>query len=58
MFSGPRARWRPAETLFDYVEAGAALDELLWKLPTVTRERVLVVLESAKHMAVCESMSA
>jgi uncharacterized protein (DUF433 family) len=55
---GPARALGPAETHFDYVEAGATLDELLRKLPRVTREQVLAVLESAKRMAAGEGMPA
>jgi len=57
VFPGPRALG-PAEAHFDYVEGGATLDELLRKLPTVTREQVLAILELARRMAVGESMPA
>jgi len=55
VFSGTRV---PVETLFDHVEAGVTLDELLRQFPTVTREQVLAVLESAKRMAVGGSIPA
>jgi uncharacterized protein (DUF433 family) len=55
VFSGTRV---PVETLFDYVEAGETLDEFLRQFPTVTREQALAVLESAKRMAVGESIPA
>ena len=55
VFTGTRV---PVETLFDYVEAGETLDEFLRQFPTVTREQVLAVLESARRMAVGESIPA
>jgi uncharacterized protein (DUF433 family) len=55
VFSGTRV---PVETLFDYVEAGETLDEFLRQFPTVTREQALAVLESAKRMAIGESIPA
>ena len=58
MFPDPRACWRPVETLFDHVDAGATRDELPRQFLMVTREQVLTVLESAKCTAVCESMPA
>jgi uncharacterized protein (DUF433 family) len=55
VFSGTRV---PEKTLFDHVEAGVTLDELLRQFPTVTREQVLAVLESARRMAVGGSIPA
>ena len=55
VFSGTRV---PVETLFDYLETGETLDEFLRQFPTVTREQALAVLESAKRIAVRESLPA
>lgn len=55
VFSGTRV---PVETLFDYLEAGETLDEFLRQFPTVTRDQALAVLESAKRLAVGESVPA
>jgi len=55
VFSGTRV---PVETLFDYLETGETLDEFLRQFPTVTREQALAVLESAKRIAVGESLPA
>jgi uncharacterized protein (DUF433 family) len=55
VFSGTRV---PVETLFDYLEAGETLDEFLRQFPTVSREQALAVLESAKRVAVGESVPA
>jgi uncharacterized protein (DUF433 family) len=38
----------PVQTLFDYLEGGHALEEFLDDFPTVSRERVLALLELAK----------
>ncbi len=38
----------PVQALFDYIEAGDTIDELLDGFPPITREHVLAVLELAK----------
>jgi len=45
VFAGTRV---PVQTLFEYVEAGDTIDDFLVGFPTVTREQVLVLLETAK----------
>ena len=55
VFSGTRV---PVEALLDYVEAGETLGEFLRQFPPVTREQALAALESAKRMAVGESIPA
>jgi uncharacterized protein (DUF433 family) len=42
VFSGTRV---PVQTLFDYLEAGDSIDELLDGFPSVSREQVLSLLE-------------
>ena len=45
VFAGTRV---PVQTLFEYLEAGDTIDDFLLGFPTVTREQVLVLLETAK----------
>lgn len=45
VFAGTRV---PVQTLFEYLEAGDTLDDFLDGFPTVTREQVVAVLETAK----------
>jgi uncharacterized protein (DUF433 family) len=40
----------PIKNLFDYLETGETVDDFLDDFPTVTREQVLQVLESAEHL--------
>lgn len=47
VFVGTRV---PAKTLFDYLEAGDALDEFLNDFPSVTREQAIAALELAREM--------
>jgi uncharacterized protein (DUF433 family) len=42
VFSGTRV---PIQTLFDYLKAGESIDDFLEGFPTVTRERVISLLE-------------
>jgi uncharacterized protein (DUF433 family) len=44
VFAGTRV---PIQTLFEYLEAGDTIDDFLVGFPTVTREQVLVLLETA-----------
>jgi uncharacterized protein (DUF433 family) len=46
VFAGTRV---PVETLFDYLEAGDAIDAFLAGFPSVTRSQVVAVLEEAKR---------
>jgi len=39
----------PVQTLLDCLEAGDSIDLFLYDFPTVTREQVVAVLESAKQ---------
>lgn len=45
VFKGTRV---PATTLFDYLMHGGSLDEFYDEFPTVTKEHVLGVLQSAR----------
>ena len=45
VFVGTRV---PVQTLFEYLEAGDTIDDFLDGFPTVTREQVVAVLETAK----------
>jgi uncharacterized protein (DUF433 family) len=40
----------PVETLFDYLEDGASLDEFLEEFPTVEREQAVRLLELATNL--------
>jgi uncharacterized protein (DUF433 family) len=46
VFAGTRV---PVDAMFEYLEAGDTLDEFLRQFPTVTREKAMGVLESAKQ---------
>ena len=52
VFSGTRV---PVQTLFEYLEAGDRIDDFLDGFPTVTREQVVAVLETAKLMVLTEA---
>jgi hypothetical protein len=41
----------PVETLFDYLEAGKSINDLLQGFPSVTRDQVVVFLEQTKGPA-------
>ena len=45
-FSGTRV---PVKNLFDYLEGSSSLEEFLEGFPTVSRERVVAVLEAAQE---------
>ena len=47
-FAGTRV---PVESLFDHLEAGHTIDYFLTQFPSVKREQVITLLESAKHQA-------
>jgi uncharacterized protein (DUF433 family) len=51
VFAGTRV---PVQTLFDYLEAGDTIDDFLEGFPTVTREQVVVLLETAKGRVLAE----
>ena len=46
VFRGTRV---PVSTLLDYLEEGDSIDLFLYDFPSVTREQVVDVLESAKQ---------
>jgi len=48
-FSGTRV---PVQTLFDWLEEGHGIDYFLEQFPSVRREHVISVLESAKRQTV------
>jgi uncharacterized protein (DUF433 family) len=51
VFIGTRV---PVQTLFDYVEAGESIDDFLEGFPTVSREKVIALLEEVrKQLIVC-----
>ncbi len=51
VFSGTRV---PVQTLFEYLEAGDTIDDFLAGFPTVTRQQVVMLLESAKGKILAE----
>jgi uncharacterized protein (DUF433 family) len=51
-FTGTRV---PVQTLFDFIEDGAPLDEFLKGFPNVTRDHAIAVLEIAKRTALAEA---
>ena len=51
VFSGTRV---PVQTLFEYLEAGDTIDDFLAGFPTVTRQQVVVLLETAKGKVLAE----
>lgn len=44
VFAGTRV---PVQTLLDYLEAGESIDDFLLGFPSVTRDQVIELLESA-----------
>jgi uncharacterized protein (DUF433 family) len=46
VFTGTRV---PVQTLIEYLEGGATIDDFLQGFPTVTREQVIAFLEEAKE---------
>jgi uncharacterized protein (DUF433 family) len=51
VFAGTRV---PVQNLFEYVEAGETIDDFLDGFPTVTREQIVAVLETAKTRIVAD----
>jgi uncharacterized protein (DUF433 family) len=51
VFAGTRV---PIQTLFEYLEAGDTIEEFLAGFPTVTREQVAALLETAKGKVLAE----
>ena len=52
VFSGTRV---PVQTLFEYLEAGDTIDDFLAGFPTVAREQVVAILESARTKVLTET---
>ena len=52
VFVGTRV---PIQTFIDYLESGESIDDFLEGFPTVTREQVVTVLETAKVMVLTEA---
>ena len=46
VFSGTRV---PIQSLFDFIESGETIDEFLENFPTVRREQVIMLLETARE---------
>ncbi len=42
----------PVQTLLDYLKAGESIDDFLDGFPTVTKERVIALLEEAERQLV------
>jgi len=55
VFVGTRV---PVQALFDYLEGGETLDEFLRQFPSVTRERAVAVLDSARNALVAGARTA
>jgi uncharacterized protein (DUF433 family) len=51
VFAGTRV---PVQTLFEYLEAGDTIDDFLAGFPTVTRQQVVALLETAKSKVLAE----
>jgi uncharacterized protein (DUF433 family) len=54
-FSGTRV---PVKTLFDYLEGSSSLEDFLEDFPSVSRERALAVLESARERLAADAPAA
>jgi uncharacterized protein (DUF433 family) len=54
VFVGTRV---PAQSLFDYLEAGDTLDEFLHQFPSVKREQAVAALELARDALVTSARS-
>ena len=46
VFAGTRV---PIQSLFDFIESGETIDEFLENFPTVRREQVIALLETARE---------
>lgn len=55
VFAGTRV---PVQTLFEFIEDGAPLEEFLRGFPNVSREHAIAVLELAKRTAIAEATKA
>ena len=51
VFAGTRV---PVQTLFEYLEAGDTIDTFLDGFPSVAREQVVLLLETAKTRVLAE----
>jgi uncharacterized protein (DUF433 family) len=54
VFTGTRV---PVESLFDYLEVGAPLDEFLDEFPTVSREQAIALLDAANKIMTSKNAS-
>ncbi|NQW04366.1 MAG: DUF433 domain-containing protein [Acidobacteria bacterium] len=55
VFGGTRV---PAQSLFDYLEAGDTLNEFLRQFPTVKREQAVAALEQARDSVLTNARTA
>jgi len=55
VFLGTRV---PVKSLFDFLEAGDSIEEFLENFPTVQREQVIVLLETAREKVMTSLESA
>ena len=55
VFAGTRV---PVQTLFEFIEDGASIDEFLRGFPNVTREHAIAVLQLASKSAIAETTKA
>ena len=55
VFMGTRV---PIQNLFDYLEGGESLDEFLDDFPTVERDQVIALLETAQQILVQHARAA
>ena len=54
-FAGTRV---PIKSIFDYLEDGFTVDYFLSQFPSVKREQVTALLESARHLSEADSLTA
>ena len=54
-FTGTRV---PVKNLFDYLEGSSSLEEFLEDFPSVSRERAVAVLESARASLISDASAA
>lgn len=52
VFPGTRV---PVQTLLEYLEAGATIDDFLAGFPSVSREKVVAFLERGASLAIAEA---
>jgi len=52
VFRGTRV---PVKSLFDFIEKGDSIEEFLVNFPTVRREQVIVLLETARKKLVASA---